>query len=263
MTGLVGTFIPILTIIFLGFFWFFYESTNFNYLSFDHKDPIKFFQIHNISFFVIIIFSLMGIEMSASHAEEVKDPLKDYPRALLISSVLIFFTLMLGSLSIAIIVPGKELNIVSGITQALIIFFSRFHLEKFSYFFISLIILGSFGSMSAWVIGPAKGIAAASNDGCAPKFFSKTIFGSVPINVLILQWIVVVSFAFASLFSKSVELWYSILSVLSSQVGLLFYVILFCSAIKLRYKTPKNEKAYKVPGGNFGIWMGGISGIAS
>ena len=201
--------------------------------------------------------------MSASHAEEVKDPLKDYPRALLISSVLIFFTLMLGSLSIAIIVPGKELNIVSGITQALIIFFSRFHLEKFSYFFISLIILGSFGSMSAWVIGPAKGIAAASNDGCAPKFFSKTIFGSVPINVLILQWIVVVSFAFASLFSKSVELWYSILSVLSSQVGLLFYVILFCSAIKLRYKTPKNEKAYKVPGGNFGIWMAGISGIAS
>ena len=52
---------------------------------------------------------------------------------------------------------------------------------------------------------------------------------------------------------------YWILNVLAVELYLLMYVLLFASAIKLRYKRPYVERAYKVPGGNFGMWC--VAGI--
>ena len=41
------------------------------------------------------------------------------------------------------------------------------------------------------------------------------------------------------------------------------YVLLFISGIVLRYKFPAVERPYKVPGGNFGMWLMCIIGIMS
>ena len=40
-------------------------------------------------------------------------------------------------------------------------------------------------------------------------------------------------------------------------------MILFAAAIRLRYKTPFNPKAYRIPGGKLGIWFTGCIGIVT
>ena len=54
---------------------------------------------------------------------------------------------------------------------------------------------------------------------------------------------------------------YWILSVLTAQLALLFYICLFAAAIKLRYTGPKPVHAYRIPGKNWGIWLVGGIGI--
>ncbi len=41
------------------------------------------------------------------------------------------------------------------------------------------------------------------------------------------------------------------------------YIALFAAAIYLRYKAPHVKRAYRIPGGNYGIWIMGIMGILS
>ena len=49
--------------------------------------------------------------------------------------------------------------------------------------------------------------------------------------------------------------------MLTAQLALIFYICLFAAAIKLRYSGPKIANAYRIPGGNWGIWLAGGVGI--
>jgi glutamate:GABA antiporter len=260
LSALFGTIIPMVFIIGLGIAWLLQGKPLAITPTTHHFFP-NVFHLHNLAFLVVVLFSLMGLEMSAVHAEEVKNPQRDYPRALLYSGLIILVTLIASSTAIAIIVPKTSLNILSGLDQAFAIFLNAFHLHWMLPIAISLIVLGAFGGMSAWVIGPTKGLAVAAEDNCAPKMFASRTQNNVPVPVLLLQWLVVIGLCCLFLFFKYMSTWYWILSDLTAQLALLFYVILFAAAIRLRYKTPKNPNAFRIPGGKFGIWLVGGIGI--
>ncbi|MCB1826962.1 MAG: amino acid permease [Coxiellaceae bacterium] len=261
-SAILGTIVPMLLIIGLGIAWLYQGKTVAITPTFSHFFP-KMSQVHNLAFLVVVFFSLMGLEMSAVHAEEVKNPVRDYPRALIYSSLIIIATLILASCAIAIIVPQTDLNIVSGLDQAYALFLNALHLKWLLPIIVVLIILGAFGGMAAWVIGPTKGLLVAAEDKCAPKVFAKHSKKNVPTTILILQWVVVVALCCLFLFFKYISTWYWILSDLTSQLALMFYIVLFAAAIRLRYKTPENSNAFRIPGGKFGIWLVGSIGILS
>jgi len=262
LSALFGTIIPMLFVIGLGLAWLLEGKTMAITPTTQHFFP-NVLHLNNLAFFVVVLFSLMGLEMSAVHAEEVKNPQRDYPRALLYSGLIILITLIASSTAIAIIVPKTSLSIVSGLDQAFAIFLNAFHLHWMLPIAILLIVLGAFGGMSAWVIGPTKGLAVAAEDNCAPKMFASRTRNNVPVPVLLLQWLVVIALCCLFLFFKYISTWYWILSDLTAQLALLFYVILFAAAIRLRYKTPENPNAFRIPGGKFGIWLVGCLGIVT
>jgi len=260
LSAILGTILPMLFIICLGIAWIVGGKSLAITPTLPHFFP-QLSHIHNLAFLVIVLFSLMGLEMSAVHAEEVKNPVRDYPRALFYSAVIILVTLILASCAIAIIVPKTSLNIISGLDQAYALFLKALHLSWLLPITIILIILGAFGGMAAWVIGPTKGLVIAAEDQCAPTLFAKRTEKNVPIAILILQWGIVVILCCLFLFFKTISTWYWILSDLTAQLALMFYIILFAAAIRLRYKTPRNPNAFRIPGGNIGIWVVGVIGI--
>lgn len=67
-----------------------------------------FSDIKTLTFLVGILLSLAGMEMSAVHAQEVKDPQKDFPKAIFLSAGIILLLTVLGSLSIAFVVPQRR-----------------------------------------------------------------------------------------------------------------------------------------------------------
>src|SRR4029079_16480341 len=73
-----------------------------------------------------IMMSFCGIEIATVHANDVHNPQHAFPRALIYSVLIILFTLILGSLAIAVVLPQKNINLVAGIMQAFHAFFGRY-----------------------------------------------------------------------------------------------------------------------------------------
>lgn len=187
--AILGTIIPMLFIIILGIVWVVlghHSQISFNLQSFIPDTN----SLENIGFFTAVLFGLMGLEMSAIHAGEVKNPKQDYPKALLISVLLIFITLVLSSLAIAVIVPHNDIKLVTGLVAAFKIFFYNFNLNWMLPVMVSLIIVGSLCNVSTWIIGPTKGLLVASRDGCIPPIFCKVSNAGVPYVLLITQGII-------------------------------------------------------------------------
>jgi len=47
---------------------------------------------------------------------------------------------------------------------------------------------------------------------------------------------------------------YWILTALTAQLYLIMYLLMFLTALVLRYKRPDAPRPYRIPGGNFGMW---------
>ncbi len=231
LSAIIGTLLPMIILIIIGFnFWHNHPSTM--------PSIHSFMPIHNhnnnLALLSIVMFSLMGLEMSAVHAKEVNNPRRDYPRALAYSGIIITLTLILATLSIVLIVPPHELNIISGMENA----FNNFFIQAgyshfFFYIIIAMIIFGAFGGMSAWVIGPTKSLLVAAEDGLLPKALSKTNRYQAPGNILTLQFIVVIILSCFFLWFKNIETPYLILSEITAILALTFYLFFFTAAIKL------------------------------
>lgn len=257
--ALLGTIIPMLGIIILGAIWLFEGrplavATPLQWLP-------DFSSFGNLSLFSAILFGLIGLEMSAVHAEEVENPQRDYPIAIAWSTLIIILTLTLGSLAIVFVVPNRDLSVVSGLIDAYAIFFETFNMSWMTPVIAFLIILGGLSGVSAWIIGPTKGLLISARDGSLPHFMTKTNARGAPVVILLTQGLIFTLLTCTFVLQDSINEAYWILSDLSAQMALLVYVFMFAAAIKLRYTDPDRPRAYRVPGGNAMMWLVSLSGI--
>lgn len=260
ISAILGTILPMVFIIGLGGYWLYLGKPSHVEFTWHHFFP-DLSNINNLVLLSGLLFGLVGIEMSASHAQDVNHPQRDYPLATLWSCIIILGTLILSSLAIAIVVPQSQLNIVSGLLQAFEIFFQAFHLDWFTPVLAILIVCGAIGGVNAWILGPTKGLLMASRDGSLPALFSKTNRHGVPVPLLLMQGVIFTLLSSVFLFMPSVSSSFWVLSAITSILALLVYVIIFATAIRLRYKHPHVERAFFVPGGKIGMWIISLLGL--
>lgn len=255
----LGTLFPMCVIACLGLLWFIQGKPLATDITASWLPNFSAFG--NLSLFSAVVFGLLGIEMSAVHAEEVKNPQRDYPRALLYSTLIILSTLVLGSLAIVMVVPSESLSMVSGLIDAYAIFFDTYHLPWLTPVVAVLIVLGAISGISAWIIGPTKGLLVAARDGCIPKAFATTNKHGTPTTILITQAVIFTLLTSIFVLFKTINIAYWMLSVMSAQMALLVYVFMFAAVIKLRYSKPNQRGAYRIPGGIFGVWFVAGTGL--
>ncbi|MBS0629017.1 MAG: amino acid permease [Verrucomicrobia bacterium] len=252
--SIVGTLLPMTLVIILGIIW----------ITSGHPTEISFSAStffpraesgNNIAFLSNILFGLLGLEMAATHAAEMRDPLRDYPKSLFTSVFIILGSMIFASLAIAIVVPRHELSLVTGIMQAFAVFVDSFNLPWLLPSVAFFIILGGLSSVAAWIIGPTKGIMVASRDGSLPIWVGKTNNNGVPITVLLMQGLIVSVLCLVFVFMPTVNSSFWLLSAMTAQLALIVYIALFAAGIKLHYRRPDVKRSYKIPGGNKGIWI--------
>lgn len=258
--AVLGTILPMITIIVFAVFWLWDGKPVAVDLVHSSWLP-NFSALNNLSLFSVVLFGLIGIEMSAVHAEEVKNPQRDYPKALLYSTLIIISTLSLGSLSIVIVVPNQSLSVVSGLIDAYAIFFNSYHMPWMTTIIAALIILGGLSGVAAWIIGPTKGLLISAQDGALPQKLTKTNRYGAPVTILIIQGILFTVLSSMFILLDEINAAYWLLSDLSAQLALLVYVFMFAAAIKLRYSQPDIPRSYRIPGGNWVMWLVCLIGI--
>lgn len=260
--ALVGTLVPMCFIIVLGIVWI--KQGNPLQLNFTAQEFFpKLGDPSSLSFLLAVLFGLVGMEMSAVHADEVREPGKSFPKAIFFSTLIIFATLVLSSLAIAVVVPHHTLNVITGLIQAFQIFFNSYGLSWMTPVITVLIVIGGIGGVAAWVIGPTKGLLVAVLDGSAPRVLGKINRHGVPVVILLLQAVICTVLCSVFLLMPTVASSYWVLTAITAQLAMMVYIALFLAGIWLRYKRPEVARAYKVPGKNGGMWLLGIMGILS
>jgi len=192
--------------------------------------------------------SFLGMELSGVHVREIANPQRNFPRAMGISVLILLFTMLFGSLSIATVIPEKEIRLVDGIMQTATQFFATFHIPASGPFLALLIMIGTFGGMINWLISPAKGLLHAAERGFLPRFFSKKNERDVPTRILFAQAILVSAFCLCFILMPSINAFYWFLTALSTEMYMIMYVLMFAAAFKLG-RARRDSNVFQMPKG--------------
>jgi amino acid transporter len=250
--ALSGLLLPMSLIIGLGAVWIF--SGNPLEITFDIPSIAPHWQDKSLWVsLTAIMMSFCGIEIATVHANDVENPQKAFPRVLSYSVLIILSTLILGSLSIAIVLPSKDINLVAGIMQAFDAFFGRYDMIWMMPIVAIMLVIGGLGGVSNWIIAPTKGLLIAAQDGNLPNAFQKTNSKGAPTLMLITQACIVTLLSALFLFMPSVNGSYWLLTALAAQLYMIMYLIMFFTAIKLRFALPDHPRAFQIPGGKIGL----------
>ena len=215
--------------------------------------------------FSIIIFNFMGFEVVGTWVDDMEEPKKQIPKALIFGGLLmaIFYILPATGFNVALesnadwIGAGAE--IVVDVLNALFTSVGlgagaiKVLITVCGFMFIYTFI----ANIASWSFGVNAVAKYAADDGSMPKMFSKVNKEGVPVRAAIINGIVaavicilgVVAGEISEDFSASFGLFFC-LSWITLLVG---YIPMFFAFLKLRKTDPNAKRPYKMPGGKLGV----------
>lgn len=257
---IIGTICPIFLLICLGAIWIFSGQELQLHLKISEMLPSL---AHSGSWvaLIAIMASFLGMELSGVHVNDIDQPQKNFPKAVFLASVFIFLSLGLGSLAIALVLPEKEIYLISGVMQVFHNFFGVFGLHALIPIVAFSVAIGSIGTMVNWLISPAKGLLHAAECGFLPSFFAHKNRAGVASNILLAQGFLVSAFCLVFLFQPSINGFFWFLTALSTELYMLMYLLMFCAGLRLHYTYLDRPTLFKIPGGTWGMWLLSLCGL--
>jgi putative glutamate/gamma-aminobutyrate antiporter len=213
----------------------------------------------SVAFLAGIILLFAGVEVHAVHANELKDPARQFPESMFLAMIIIFLLFTLGSLSVAAVIPAEKISLTAGLMQAFKQLLDKFHLDFLTPIMGLLAAFGAIGGVMSWVGGPSRGLLETAKNGEIPRFMAKTNKNGMQVNILIIQAIIVTLLASLYFIMDNVSVAFFVLSAMTITLYLVMYIMMYAAAIKLRYSQPDLPRSYKVPGGLYGMWL--VAGI--
>ena len=192
--------------------------------------------------------SYSGMEMNAVHVSELKEPGNEFPRGIFLAMGLVLAIFILPALAISWVVPAQDLTLTAGLMQAFEAFFSYFNMSFLTPVIGLMILCASLAGMLTWLAGPSKGLLLIGRrEGYLPPRFQKTNEHGVQQNILVAQGFVTTLIALLYAFIPNVSSAYWIFSVMTTQVYLVMYVLMFIAAMQLRRHQGDHTRGYKAP----------------
>ncbi|ADN37304.1 amino acid permease-associated region [Methanolacinia petrolearia DSM 11571] len=257
----LGSIIPAVVITLLGIWWF-ASGQQLVLPEFSLGEIAPEINLDTLPFFATVVLLFAGMEMAGFHALEVRNPQTDFPKAIGISAVIIFFCTIAATLAIAFVIPANQLSLASGVMQAIQYFFDSAGLSAFVGPMALLITIGGVVNLAAWLIGPAKGLGVIAEEGNMPPMFDRTNKYGAPVAVLVTQALIGSVISLLYVFLPSVNQAYWILSAMTVELLCIVYFLVFAALIKLRYSQPDKPRPFKIPGGMPGVWIvGGMGAV--
>ncbi|WP_104103687.1 putative glutamine/gamma-aminobutyrate antiporter GadC [Arthrobacter sp. 08Y14] len=261
--GIVGTIIPAIILIVLGFSYYFAGNTPQIQMGWGELIP-DFSNFSNVVLAASIFLFYAGMEMNAIHVKEVKNPTRDYPIAVLIAAAGTVIIFVLGTLAIAFVVPQADINLTQSLLTSYNDMFEWAGIGWAGPIVAVMLLIGVLAGVVTWVAGPSTGLLTVARAGYLPRFWQHTNKHGMGTHILFFQAFAVTGLGFIYVVLPSVQAAYQILSQLTVILYLIMYLLMFAGAIYLRFSQPNRPRPYRVPGGNVGMWLiGGLGFLGS
>lgn len=221
-----------------------------------------FTKVNTLVIFASFILAFAGVEASASHVNELKNPGKIYPLVMIVLCVLTIVLDTLGGLAVAMTMTEAQLdaNLSTGVVVAFAnIFDAHFHAGWLVYVIAFLLAAGVLAEISSWIVGPSRALLETANEGIIPRSLAKTNKHGVSVKMVVIQAIVVTiwdavlcgSMALAGGNSGS-SISYLTAVGLTVVIYLVGYVLFFLAYFKLVFKGKDHERVFQIFGGTTG-----------
>ena len=257
--GMIGTIIPAALLIVLGIVYI--ATGGHNNMDMSQGFFPDLTKLDNLVLASSIFLFYAGMEMMGVHVMDVNNPSRNYPKAIVIGSIVTVLIFILGTFSLGFIIPSKDISL----TQSLLIgfdnYFRHFHLSWAGPIIAIALMFGVLAGVLTWVAGPSKGIFMVGKAGYLPPFFQRTNKLGVQRNILLVQGGIVTLLSLLFVVMPSVQSFYQILSQLTILLYLIMYMLMFAAAITLRYKMKSTPRPFRLGKGNGLMWLLGILGF--
>lgn len=205
------------------------------------------FDIKSLSFISVILFNFLGFEVVCTFANDMENPRKQIPQAIVMGGLVIAAIYIFSAFGIGVAIPTAQVSTSSGLIDSL-----QLLTGKTGGIFISimsiLFLLTLFGNMISWSLGVNSVASYAAKNGDMPSVFAKTSAkNDMPTGAAIMNGIVASVVVVIAPILPNQDLFWSFFA-LNLVMFLLAYLPVFPAFLKLRKLDPATERPFKVSG---------------
>ncbi len=219
--------------------------------------------VKDMIFWATIAFGFSGLEAGSFMGEEIENPRRTIPRAVLIAGVIIPTIYILGTLAILVALPHGQVNGLQGIMDAIVRAGDRVGLRGLGPVAAVLIVVSTMGGVGVWLAAPARLPFVAGIDHYLPRAFGRLHprYGT-PYVALLLQTGVAGVCVVLGQAGETPKKAYDILVSLGIIAYFLPYLAMFAAMIRLQ-REPAGPDVMRVPGGKPAAILCGGLGFAT
>jgi glutamate:GABA antiporter len=212
----------------------------------------------SLAFLPVIVYNFMGFELMSGAGEEIKNPERDVPIAVIVAGLLISVFYIFATFGILVALPVGDIGLIEGLIDTI-----RSLLKDIPGADTLTLVVGLgaiftiIANLVTWSMGANRSAHAAAVDGELPAVFA-TLRASnqTPIGAYVLTGCVstLVIIAYGFIAGTAEDLFWSLFAF-SSIIFLLPYLVLFPAFVRLRIKDAATPRPYRVPGGLVGAYV--------
>ncbi len=213
---------------------------------------------HLINSFGFICFGLVGLELASVMGDEIEEPRRNVPRAVLWGGLLSGILYVAATLSLLLAVPKNEIGAVQGILQAVQSMAGKLSVMWLVPLVALVLTFAIAGTTSAWLSGSARIPFVAGLDSYLPSGLGKIHPKfDTPYVALIVQGVMTTLFLLMSFVGSSVEQAYKLLLSLAVVLQLVPFLYMYGAIILIAARSAMPHGHYSRPT----LWLAGVSGF--
>ena len=203
----------------------------------------------SLTYLSIILFNFMGFEAIAVFANDMENPKKQIPTAIIAGGIAIAAVYLFSSCGIGAAIPSNEVSLDSGIMDAVAIMAGNGSLLFIAIGVVFLITL--FGNMISWSFGVNYVAAHAADKKNMPGVFARLNKKGVPTGAALVNGVIASALVLVSPIMSAVGLdgFFWIFFSMNIVFLLICYMPMFPAFLKLRSVDPDRMRIFRMPGG--------------
>lgn len=257
------TYVPLLMVVGAGFFLW---SRHASVTSFSWATMRPHWDWGTVNFWPSLAFAFAGLELVSAMSEEVKNPQRTFPRAILVSGALIAFIYIVGTMAVLVILPSGTVDPKSGVFQAITEGSAALRMAAFGVVAALLVTVGNAGGVGSTIAGVARIPFIVGIDHYMPAAFGKIHprWKTPYVSILVQATVSVVVLLLAQI-SENPEGAYQGLVDAANVLYFIPFIYMYAAAIKLSARSDRreNRSAVLIPGGRVGTYIAGSLGLLS